>query len=171
MISGTPCTEALLLFWHSKMSWRFTKIQINAIKKKKREKTKHCALDENASSLEKVLPYIVCLHKNRAHQLQQGLNWQISQLQVSLTLHSPARGKQVYSSSIVGRRMYMTENEKKQKVDILFRPVVGDAPVQGDAVTELSVVAVLLVLPLGIMAVFSQSGSSSPLAKASRSLN
>lgn len=65
----------------------------------------------------------------------------------------------------------MTENEKKQRVDILFRPVVWDAPVQGYAVTELSVVAVLLVFSLGITTVLSQSGSGSPLAKASGSLN
>lgn len=121
-------------------------------------------------SWQKVLPYIVCLHKNRANQLQQGLNWQTFRLQVSLTLHNPARGKN-RCRAIVGKRMYMTENEKKQKVDILFRPVVGDASVQGDAVTELSVVAVLLVFPLHISTVFSQSGSSSPLAKASGSFN
>ncbi len=121
-------------------------------------------------SWQKFLLYIVCLHKNRAHQLQQGLNWQTLQLQVFLTLYNPAMGKN-RCSAVVGRRMYMTENEKKQEVDILFRPIVGDTPVQGDAVTELSIVSVLLIFPLGITTVLSQSGSGSPLAKASGSLN
>lgn len=68
--------------------------------------------------------------------------------------------------------MYKTrERERKQEAGVLFRPVVGDAPVQGDAVAELSVVAVLLVFPLGVATVLSQSGSSSPLAQASGSLN
>lgn len=67
--------------------------------------------------------------------------------------------------------MYMIKTEKKLFVDILFRPVVWDAPVQGNAVTKLSIVAVLLVLPLSITTVLSQSSSSSPLAKASWSLH
>lgn len=56
-------------------------------------------------------------------------------------------------------------------MDILFRPVIWDAPVQRNAVTELSIIAIFLVLPLGITTVLSQSGSSSPLTKASRSLH
>lgn len=67
--------------------------------------------------------------------------------------------------------MYKRENEGKQEVDLLFRPVVWDASVQGDAITELSVVAVLFIFPLGVSTVLSQSGSSPPLAKASGALN
>lgn len=119
---------------------------------------------------QKVLLYVECLYKNRAFKQQQGLNWQTFKLQVFLALHNPARGKN-RCRAVVGRRMYMTQNEKKQEVDILFRPVVGDTSVEGNAVTELSVVAILLIFPLGVMTVFSQSGSSSPLAKASWPLN
>lgn len=39
----------------------------------------------------KVLRHIVYFHKNRTHKMQQGLNWQAFQLQVSLSLHHPAR--------------------------------------------------------------------------------
>lgn len=121
-------------------------------------------------SWQNVPRYIVCLHKNRAHQLLQGLNWETFQLQVSQTLYNPARGKN-RCRAVTGSRKYMTRKKPKQEVDILFRPVVWDAPVQGDAVTELSIVAVFLILSLSIVAVLSQSSSSSPLAKASGSLH
>lgn len=104
-------------------------------------------------------------HKNRTHQLQQGLNWQTFLLQASLTLYKLAWGEKHVSNC------RWKEKQKKQEVDILFRPVVRDAPVQGDAIAELSVVAVLLVFPLGVMTVLSEGGSSSPLAKATGSLN
>lgn len=45
-------------------------------------------------------------------------------------------------------------------------PVVGDGPIQGDAVTELCIVSKLLELALGLLAIILQSGSHSSLAQA-----
>lgn len=117
-----------------------------------------------AASWQNVLPYTVRLHKNRTHQVQRGLKWRNFNLQVILLSYVAQNG----CSAIDGGRMCKT---REREVGVLFRPVVGDAPVQGDAVAELSVVAVLLVFPLGVVTVLSQSGSSSPLAQASGSLD
>lgn len=56
-------------------------------------------------------------------------------------------------------------------MDILFRPVVRDAAVQRDAIAELSIVAVFLVFPFSVPAVFSQRGGGPALSESSGSLD
>lgn len=50
-------------------------------------------------------------------------------------------------------------------------PVVWDCPVEGDAVAELGIVAVLLIPALGLLAVITQGGRHAPLAQATRPLH
>lgn len=101
----------------------------------------------------RVLPGDVCFHKNRPNQLQRGLD--------CLRPHNPARGERRHASA----------KKAELEEDILFGSVVGDAAVQGDAIAELSVVAVFFVFALGVPAVLSQSRRSAPLAQASGSLH
>lgn len=56
-------------------------------------------------------------------------------------------------------------------MDVLFRSVVRNAAVQGDAIAELSIVAIFFVFPFSVPAVLSQSSRSPTLAKASGSLD
>lgn len=53
----------------------------------------------------------------------------------------------------------------------LFGPVVRDSPVQGDAVTELCVVSVFLILAFRLLAVITQRGRHATLAQATRPLH
>lgn len=117
---------------------------------------KNLRREKNTVILHLVPSNIVCFDKNRTYQLQRRLNWAPH---VSLRSYNSARGD------------LKTVQEKKSGVDVLLRSVVRDAPVQGDAVTELSVVAVLLIFPLGVTTVLSESRSSPALSKASGSFD
>lgn len=53
----------------------------------------------------------------------------------------------------------------------LFGSVVRDGPVQGDAVAELRIVPIFLVLALHLLAVITQAGRQATLAQAPRPLH